>query len=125
VPQPTRRSGADLTPFRAIAESVSASRRGELVEQVSALIEQAQAFAAAQVDATLDVCGTGTSGGLIDVAVLREGRAGHDQELVASLGQQLTAQVRARLRPDEPVPDGAVLSAVRRARTCCVTGATS
>lgn len=37
----SRRSGADLTPFRAIAESVSTSG-GELVDQVSALIEQAQ-----------------------------------------------------------------------------------
>lgn len=29
---------------------------------------------------------------MIDVAVLREARAGHDQELVASLGRQLTAR---------------------------------
>ena len=82
--------GADLTPFRAIAESVSAGR-GELVEQVSALIDQAQAFAAAQVNATLTLRNW-YIGRLIDVAVLREGRAGHDQELVASLGQQLTTR---------------------------------
>lgn len=85
-----RRSGADLTPFRAIAESVSASG-GELVDQVSALIEQAQAFAATQVDATLTLRNW-YIGRMIDVAVLREGRAGHDQELVASLGQQLTSR---------------------------------
>ena len=85
---PARHSGADLTPFRAIAESVSVDG-GELVEQVSALIEQAQAFAAAQVDATLTLRNW-YIGRMIDVAVLREGRAGHDQELVASLGRQLT-----------------------------------
>lgn len=85
-----RRSGADLTPFRAIAESVTADG-GELVEQVSALIEQAQAFAAAQVDATLTLRNW-YIGRLIDVAVLREGRAGHAQELVASLAQQLTSR---------------------------------
>ena len=85
-----RRSGADLTPFRAIAESVSASG-GELVDQVSALIEQAQAFAATQVDATLTLRNW-YIGRMIDVAVLREGRAGHDQELVASLAQQLTSR---------------------------------
>ena len=86
----TRHSGADLTPFQTIAESVSAEG-GELVEQVSALIDQAQAFAAAQVNATLTLRNW-YIGRLIDVAVLREGRAGHDQELVASLAQQLTAR---------------------------------
>lgn len=85
-----RHSGADLTPFRAIAESVTASG-GELVEQVSALIDQAQAFAAAQVNATLTLRNW-YIGRLIDVVVLREGRAGHDQELVASLAQQLTSR---------------------------------
>ncbi len=44
--------GQDLTPFRAIAESINADG-GELVEQVSALIDQTQAFAAAQANATL------------------------------------------------------------------------
>lgn len=79
-----------LSPFRAIAESVSAEG-GELVEQVSALIERAQSFAAAQVNATLTLRNW-YIGRTIDVAVLREGRAGHDQELVASLAQQLTAR---------------------------------
>ena len=40
-----RRSGADLTPFQAVAESVRADG-GELVEQVSALIERTQLVAA-------------------------------------------------------------------------------
>mgnify|MGYP000850800749 CR=1 FL=1 len=84
------RSGADLTPFRAIAESVSTSG-GELVDQVSALIEQAQAFAATQVNATLTLRNW-YIGRLIDVAVLDEGRAEHAQELVASLAQQLTSR---------------------------------
>ncbi len=61
-----RRSGADLTPFRAFAESVSAEG-GELVEQVSALIDQAQAFVAAQVNATLTLRNW-YIGRLIDVA---------------------------------------------------------
>lgn len=85
-----RRSSADLTPFRAIAESVSAEG-DELVEQVSALIDQAQAFAAAQVNATLTLRNW-YIGRWIDAVVLREGRAGHDQELVASLAQQLTSR---------------------------------
>ena len=85
-----RRSGADLTPFRDIAESVSAGG-GDLVDQVSALIEQAQSFAAAQVNATLTMRNW-YIGRMIDVAVLREGRAGHDEEVVASLGRQLTAR---------------------------------
>ena len=83
-----RISGADLTPFQAIAESVSAEG-GELVEQVSALIDQAQAFAAAQVNATLTLRNW-YIGRLIDVEVLKEGRAGYDQEIVATLSPQLT-----------------------------------
>lgn len=85
-----RRPGADLTPFRVIAETVSASG-GELVDQVSALIEQAQSFASAQVNATLTLRNW-YIGRLIDVAILRGERAGHDQELVASLAQQLTVR---------------------------------
>lgn len=79
-----------LSPFRAIAESVS-GEDGDLVERVSALIEQVQAFAAAQVNATLTLRNW-YIGRMIDVAVLHEERAGHDQELVASLAQQLTAR---------------------------------
>lgn len=82
--------GDALAPFQALAESLSASD-GELVDQVSALIDQAQAFAATQVNAILTLRNW-YIGRLIDVAVLREGRAGHDQELVASLAQQLTSQ---------------------------------
>ena len=41
-----------LSPFRAIAESVSAEG-GDLVERVSALIDQAQSFAAAQGNPTM------------------------------------------------------------------------
>lgn len=79
-----------LSPFRAIAESVSAEG-GDLVERVSALIDQAQSFAAAQVNATLTLRNW-YIGRMIDVAVLHEDRAGHDQEVVASLGRQLTAR---------------------------------
>lgn len=83
-----RHPGADLTPFRAIAESVSADG-GELVEQVSALIDQTQAFAAAQVNAALTLRNW-YIGRMIDVEVLKEGRAGYDQEIVATLSPQLT-----------------------------------
>lgn len=77
-----------LSPFRAIVDSVSAEG-GELVERVSALIDQAQSFAAAQVNATLTLRNW-YIGRMIDVAVLHEDRAGHDQELVASLAQQVS-----------------------------------
>lgn len=83
-----RHPGADLTPFRAIAESVSADG-GELVEKVSALIDQTQAFAAAQVNAALTLRNW-YIGRMIDVEVLKEGRAGYDQEIVATLSPQLT-----------------------------------
>ena len=83
----SRRSGADLTPFRAIAESVSAEG-GEFVEQVSALIDRAQTFAAVQTNATL-ILRNWYIGRSIDVAVLRAGRAVHDWELIASLARQL------------------------------------
>ncbi len=79
-----------LSPFRAIAESVSAEG-GDLVERVSALIDQAQSFAAAQWNATLTLRNW-YIGRMIDVAVLHEDRARHDQEVVASLGRQLTAR---------------------------------
>lgn len=83
-----RRAGADLTPFRAMAESVGADG-GELVEQVSALIDRTQAFAAAQVNAALTLRNW-YIGRMIDVEVLKEVRAGYDQEIVATLSPQLT-----------------------------------
>jgi|GEM_PF-3192744 hypothetical protein len=74
-----------LSPFRAIAESVSAEG-GDLVERVSELIDQAQSFAATQVNATLTLRNW-YIGRMIDVAVLHEDRAGHARELVASLAR--------------------------------------
>ncbi len=79
---------SSLTPFRAIAESVSAEG-GELVEQVSALIDRAQTFAAAQTNATL-ILRNWYIGRSIDVAVLRAGRAVHDWKLIASLARQVS-----------------------------------
>lgn len=81
-------SGASLAPFQAIAEALGAEG-GDLFKQVSALIDRAQSFAAAQANATLTLRNWHI-GRMIDVAVLHEERAGHDQELVASLAQQLT-----------------------------------
>lgn len=89
---PHQRDGVVVaqSPFQSIAESVQAEA-GPLVDRVSSLIEQAQSFAAAQANATLTLRNW-YIGRMIDVAVLHEGRAGHDQELVASLAQQLTAR---------------------------------
>lgn len=89
-----RRAGGDLTPFRAIAESVS-TEGGELVEQVSALIDQAQAFAAAQVNATLTLRNW-YIGRMIVVTVLKEKRAGYEQEIVATLARQLAERYGRR-----------------------------
>lgn len=83
-------SAASLAPFQAIAEAVDAEG-GDLLEQVSALIDRAQSFAAAQANATLTLRNWHI-GRMIDVAVLHEERAGHDTQLVASLGRQLTAR---------------------------------
>jgi predicted nuclease of restriction endonuclease-like (RecB) superfamily len=81
-------AGTVVSPFQVIAESVTAGS-GDLFVRVSALIDQAQAFASSQANATLTLRNW-YIGRMIDVAVLHEGRAGHDQELVASLAQQLT-----------------------------------
>lgn len=88
------KSVAGTKSLQVIAGSVS-SEGGDLVERVSALIDQAQSFAAAQVNKTLTLrywC----TGRMIDVAVLHEDRAGYDQELVASLGRQLMTAGQSR-----------------------------
>ncbi len=53
------------------------------------LIDQAQSFAAAQVNATLTLRNW-YIGRMVDVAVLHEDRAGYDQGVVASLGRQVS-----------------------------------
>lgn len=88
--QPPLPLAADLAPFRAIAESVSADG-GELVDRVSVLIDEAQSLAASQVNATLTLRNW-YIGRMIDVAVLHEDRARYDREIVASLAQQLTTK---------------------------------
>lgn len=80
----------NLSSFHAIAESVNAES-GDLLERVSSLIDQAQSFTAAQVNTTLTLRNW-YIGRMIDVAVLEENRAEYDQEVVVSLGRQLTAQ---------------------------------
>ena len=77
-----------VAPFQVIAESLSADG-GDLLAQVSALIDQAQSFAAAQTNATLTLRNW-YIGRMIDVEVLKEERAGYDQEIVATLSPQLT-----------------------------------
>lgn len=80
--------GVGMKSFQIIADSVS-TEGGDLVERVSALIDQAQSFTAAQVNATLTLRNW-YIGRMIDVAVLHEDRAGHNQEVVASLGRQVS-----------------------------------
>ena len=65
------------------------SREGPLLERVSALIEQTRSFVATQVNSALTLRNWHI-GRLIDVEVLKEGRAGYDQEIVATLSPQLT-----------------------------------
>ena len=83
----TPQSGAELTPLHAV--SLAAQTDGPLVDRIVALIEQSRAFAAGQANATLTLRNW-FIGRMIDVEVLKERRAGHDQQLVASLGRQLT-----------------------------------
>lgn len=91
------RSGAGLTPFRTIAEAVSADG-GELLEPVSALVDRAHAFAATQVNGTLTLQNW-YAGRLFDVAVLREDRAGYVQESIASLAQHASRTHFRELHP--------------------------
>jgi len=84
--QPVTR--ADLMPLRSAAQTAQ-SIEGALVDRVSLLIEQTRAVLAAQANAALTLMNWHI-GRMIDVEVLRESRAGYDQEIVATLAPQLT-----------------------------------
>ncbi|NLA28502.1 MAG: DUF1016 domain-containing protein [Propionibacterium sp.] len=77
-----------LTSLRSIVQS-SESDGTALVDRVSLLIEQTRAVVTAQANAALTLMNWHI-GRMIDVEVLKEGRAGYDKEIVASLEQQLT-----------------------------------
>lgn len=62
---------------------------GSLVDRVSSLIEQTRSVVAKQANAALTLMNWHI-GRMIDVEVLGEGRAGYDQEIVATLSPQLT-----------------------------------
>lgn len=82
------RAAAGVVPVGAGAPS---ARVGDdaLVERISTLIERTRAAVAAQTNAALTLMNWHI-GRMIDVEVLREGRAGYDQEIVATLSPQLT-----------------------------------
>jgi hypothetical protein len=63
-------------------------------------------------------------GHMIDVEVLKQKRAAYDQEIVATLSQQLSWTIRPRVRSNEPDADGAVYAAAPRPRLCCDAVAT-
>lgn len=62
---------------------------GALFDRVSLLIEQTRATVATQVNAALTLMNWHI-GRMIDVEVLKEGRAGYDEEIVATASPQLT-----------------------------------
>lgn len=64
---------------------------GPLVERISALIEQTREVIAVQFN-TATTLMNWRIGRMIDVDVLREARAGYDQEIVATLSPRLTAR---------------------------------
>ncbi len=82
----------DLAPLREVAPAAEAGD-GPLVDRVSQLIEQTRAVVAKQANVALTLMNWHI-GRMIDVEVLRQERAGHDQELVASLGRQLRPHQR-------------------------------
>ncbi|MEI2639760.1 MAG: PDDEXK nuclease domain-containing protein [Microthrixaceae bacterium] len=68
---------------------LSAAVDGSLYEQIAALVESTKGHIATQANAALTLM-YWQIGRLIDVEVLREGRAGYDQEIVGTLSPQLT-----------------------------------
>lgn len=65
---------------------------GPLVERIAALVEQTRAAVATSVNSALTLM-YWHIGRMIDVDVLREKRAGYDQEIVATLSPQLTTRL--------------------------------
>ncbi|MEZ5309480.1 MAG: DUF1016 N-terminal domain-containing protein [Microthrixaceae bacterium] len=68
---------------------LNAAGDGSLYEQIAALVEGTRGYIATQANAALTMM-YWRIGRLIDVEVLREGRAGYDQEIVGTLSPQLT-----------------------------------
>lgn len=83
-------TGADVMPLRAVAQAAQAED-GALLDRISLLIEQTHAVVAAQANAALTLMNWHI-GRMIDLEVLQEGRAGYDQEIVATLSPQLTSR---------------------------------
>jgi len=72
-------------------EGIENGGASELFDRVAALIEQTRASVASQANAALTMMNW-QLGHLIDAEVLGEQRAGYAEEIVASLGQQLTGR---------------------------------
>ena len=78
-----------LAPVARSVAQAADSHEGALFDRVALLIEQTRATVAAQVNAALTLMNWHI-GRMIDVEVLKEGRAGYDEEIVATLSPQLT-----------------------------------
>lgn len=84
----TSRTNADPEPLLAVSQLAPAGD-GTLLDRISQLIEQSRAIVAAQANTALTLMNWHI-GRMIDVEVLKETRAGYDQEIVAALSPQLT-----------------------------------
>jgi predicted nuclease of restriction endonuclease-like (RecB) superfamily len=80
--------GTDLTPVRALVEAADAES-GALVDRIAALVARTRSHVATQANAALTLMNW-RIGRMIDAEILQEGRAGYDQEIVATLSPQLT-----------------------------------
>lgn len=80
--------GMDLTPLRALVEPTDAEPDA-LVDRIAALVVRTRSHVATQANAALTLMNW-RIGRLIDAEILQEGRAGYDQEIVATLSPQLT-----------------------------------
>jgi predicted nuclease of restriction endonuclease-like (RecB) superfamily len=79
------------TNRRDVSAALVVPSDGPLVDRISALIEQTRSAVAIRVNSALTLMNWHI-GRMIDVEVLREGRAGYDQEIVATLSPQLTTR---------------------------------
>lgn len=78
-----------LAPVVRSAAQAADSNEGALFDRIALLIEQTRTTVAIQVNAALTLMNWHI-GRMIDVEVLKEGRAGYNEEIVATLSPQLT-----------------------------------
>lgn len=80
--------GMYLTPLRALVETTDAESDA-LVNRIAALVARTRNHVATQANAALTLMNW-RIGQMIDAEILQKGRAGYDQEIVATLSPQLT-----------------------------------